>query len=301
MTNDIYDVIIVGGSYAGLSAAMSLGRSLRKVLVIDSGNPCNRKAPQAHNFLTHDGDIPGDIAAKGRRNVEKYTTVEFRNGTAVHAERRNALFEVTTEDGKVVAGKKLLFATGLKDNLPDIPGAAECWGISILHCPYCHGYEAANQKTGLIGNGELGYEVVRLISNWTKDLVLFTDGECTFTDEQKTKLRTLNIPIVETAIMEIVHEQGRLSEVVLKDGSRYALQALYLKPAFEQHSLIPQALGCKLDEHGLLVVDTFHRTNVDGVYAAGDNCTFGRSIAVAVSAGSVAGVFLNKEMIEEGW
>src|SRR5690606_34953225 len=152
--NKKFDVIIIGGSYAGLSAAMALGRSLRKVLIIDSGKPCNATTPYSHNFLTQDGSTPLKISTIARTQVEKYDTVTFYQGIALQATKRNGPFSIATATGEIFNGKKLILATGIKDKLPDIPGFAECWGISIIHCPYCHGYEYHHQNTGILANGD---------------------------------------------------------------------------------------------------------------------------------------------------
>jgi thioredoxin reductase len=175
MKQNHFDVIIIGGSYSGLSAAMSLGRALRQVLVIDSGLPCNRQTPHSHNFITQDGEKPAVISAKAKLQVEYYNSVQFYSGLATEAVKTQNAFEITTESGKVFYAKKILFATGVKDLLPEIPGLAECWGISVIHCPYCHGYEVKQQKTAIIANGAMGFEYAKMISNWTKDLRILTN------------------------------------------------------------------------------------------------------------------------------
>ena len=293
------DVIIIGGSYAGLAAAMSLGRALRQVLVIDSGNSCNKQTPHSHNFITHDGNTPEQIRTMAREQVARYPTIQFHDGLAVSGAKTEAGFEITTKKKKVFTAKKLLFATGIKDQMPEIPGFAACWGISVIHCPYCHGYEVQSQKTGLLGNGDAGFEYVRLISNWTRDLTLFTNGKSTLTAEQTAKLQNHNIAIVETEIQSFLQEQGKIKCVVLQDHTEIPVTAFYARPAFAQHSSIPQELGCELNEHGLLKVDMMQKTTVSGVYASGDNATPARSVASAVAAGTMAGAAVNKELIEE--
>src|SRR5690606_19696546 len=165
--NKVFDVIIIGGSYAGLSAALALGRSLRHVLIIDSGAPCNRQTPHSHNFLTHDGEPPARIATQARDEVLRYDTVRFVQDTATEAVSQEHGFAVTTASGDRYTAQKLLFATGVRDLMPDIPGFADCWGISILHCPYCHGYEVRGRTTGVLANGDTGYELAMFINNWT--------------------------------------------------------------------------------------------------------------------------------------
>ncbi|KFF19446.1 NAD(P)/FAD-dependent oxidoreductase [Flavobacterium hydatis] len=297
--NNKYDVIIIGGSYAGFSAAMALGRSLRKVLIIDSGKPCNHQTPYSHNFITHDGKKPSDINAKAKKQVLKYSTITFLEAKATKAIKTENDFEIETEKGETFTSRKLLFTTGLKDIFPEINGFAECWGISILHCPYCHGYEVKNEKTGIVANGDIGYEFTKMISNWTKNLTVFTNGKPTLTEEQIGILKKNNITVVENEIDYFQHNEGKLMNIVFKNGTKTAIKALYAKPPFEQHSLLPQELGCEITEQGLIKVDSFQKTTVAGIYAAGDNSTFGRSLALAVSSGSVAGALINKELIEE--
>lgn len=297
--NEIVDVIIVGGSYAGLSAAMSLGRSLRKVLIIDGGSPCNKQTPHSHNFITQDGMTPDEIATKAKSQVLNYDTVKFINGLAAKGEKTDGLFEISLNSGETFKACKLLFATGLKDLLPDIKGFSECWGISVLHCPYCHGYEVKHQKTGLLGNGDPGFELARLISNWSKDLKLFTDGKSTLTAEQTGKLDQHHIEIVEKEISRFEHDKGYIREVVFKDGSKEDLTALFARVGFKQHCEIPQEMGCELTEQGFIKTDGFQRTTVPGIYAAGDNEYGMRAVSVVTAAGTKAGALINHELINE--
>ncbi len=299
MTNNHdFEVIIIGGSYAGLSAAMALGRALRKVLIIDSGKPCNRQTPHSHNFITQDGQTPGAIARKAKEQVLKYSTINYINGIAVNGQKTANGFAITTQTGDIFTSQKILFATGLKDIMPSIPGFADCWGISVIHCPYCHGYEVSHQKTGIIANGEAAFHYAQLISNWTKDLTIFTNGISTLTPQQTETISKHNIPVIETEIDFLDHENGHLRQIVLKDNTRFPLKAVYSKPVFEQHCRIPEELGCALTEQGLLKVDNFQKTTVDHIYACGDNCS-NRAVSVAVATGSMAGAALNNKLTEE--
>jgi thioredoxin reductase len=299
--NNRYDVIIVGGSYAGLSAAMSLGRSLRKVLIIDSGLPCNRQTPHSHNFITHDGETPKAIADKAREQVLKYETVHMQHGLAVSATKTADGFELTTGDGVVLATRKLLFTTGVKDLMPPIPGFAGCWGITVIHCPYCHGYEVKQEKTGIMSNGEIGFDFSKLVANLTTDLTLFTNGKSTLSLEQQEKLQKHKIAVVETEIAGLEHRNGQLKQVLLKDGSTIPLKAMYAKIPFVQHCNIPVQLGCALTEQGYIAVDVLGRTSVPGVYAAGDNTAMMRAVSLAVAGGGMAGAGINKELVEESF
>lgn len=299
--NKQYDVIIIGGSYSGLAAGMALGRSLKKVLIIDSGQPCNRQTPYSHNFLTQDGKKPGEIAALAKQQVMCYPTVEFFSGLATDAEKTEYGFEIRTDSGEKFNASKLIFATGIKDIMPDIPGYAESWGISVLHCPYCHGYEVRNQKTGILGNGDFGFEFSVLISNWTDDLTLFTNGKSTLTKDQMVKLRKHNINIREAEIEKLEHENGYIKWIHFKDGSNTPVNALYARSAFVQHSAIPELLGCEINDEGYIRVNAAQKTNIEGIFACGDNCTRMRTVANAVAMGTTAGMMINKELIEEGF
>lgn len=292
-----FDVIIVGGSYSGLAAGMALGRSLKKVLIIDSGKPCNQQTPYSHNFLTQDGKTPKEIAQLGKLQVELYKTVHFVEGLAAGGKKTQNGFQIETDSGESFEAKKLIFATGIRDIMPQIKGFAECWGISVLHCPYCHGYEVRHQKTGILGNGEYGYEFSRLISNWTDDLTLFTNGKSTLSKDETQKLMGKGIKIVESEIAELQHVEGHLKQLVFKDGSVAALKAIYAHIPFEQHCPIPESLGCELTEEGYISVDGQQMTSVEGVYACGDNTTRMRTVSYAVAMGATTGMMLNKKMV----
>ncbi|SMD03619.1 NAD(P)/FAD-dependent oxidoreductase [Pedobacter nyackensis] len=299
--NQKYDVIIVGGSYAGLSAALALGRAIRQVLVIDSGNPCNQQTPHSHNFLTQDGSKPADISALGKSEVLKYPTIEFLEDHVNAVRGENNDFEVSTASGQVLNARKLVFSTGVKDLMPEIPGFASCWGISVIHCPYCHGYEYKDRVTGILANGNTAFEMALMIHNWTKQLSVFTNGKSDLTDEQLQRLVQINVNVIEKTLQEIVHAEGNLSSVVFTDGSSRMLDALYARPPFEQHCSVPEQMGCELDASGYIKVDDFQKTSIAGVFAAGDNTSKFRAVSAAVAAGGKTGAFINHELIAEAW
>ena len=294
-----FEVIIIGGSYSGLSAAMSLGRSLRQVLVIDSGLPCNRQTPHSHNFITQDGEKPAVISAKAKLQVDVYKTVQFYNGLATKALKTEKGFEIETESGEIFTAKKVLFATGVKDLLPQIEGFADCWGISVLHCPYCHGYEVKNEKTAIIANGEMGFEFAKLISNWTKDLRLCTNGKSELTSEQTESLKKHGVLILEEEIDSLENKDGYVSNIIFINREKVEVKAVYARVPFEQHCKLPQDLGCETNEQGYLKVDFMQKTTVPGIFGSGDATTQMRSVALAVSSGSFAGAVINKELIDE--
>lgn len=297
--NSQFEVLIIGGSYAGLSAAMALGRSMRNVLIIDSGLPCNRQTLHSHNFITQDGETPKAIAEKAREQVLKYHTVKFSADVAVSGKKTGNGFAITTQTGEEMKAKKLIFATGIKDIMPDIKGFSECWGISVIHCPYCHGYEFRKQKTGIIANGERAFHVASLVNNLTDDISILTSGKADFTAEQTAKLNKREISIIEAEITEIRHENGHIKHVVFKDGNKIDFGAVYASVPFNQHSDIPVTLGCELTEQGYIKVDMFQKTTVSGIYACGDNAMMMRSVANAVATGNFAGAMANNELTAE--
>ncbi len=299
MKNKKFDVIIIGGSYAGLSSAMALGRSLRNILIIDSGSPCNRQTPHSHNFITQDGVPPSEIAAKAKEQVLKYKTVDFIEDVALSAEKIKNSFSVSTKSGEKFTARKVVFATGVKDMIPKIEGFAECWGISMIHCPYCHGYEFKNKKTAIMANGERAFHLASLVNNLTDNLSILTTGKADFKPEQLAKLESHQIAIIETEISAIEHQDGYLQKVIFSNGEKISLEAMYAAFPFTQHSDIPVSLGCELTEHGHIQVNEFQQTTVEGIYACGDNSTPMRSVATAVANGNLAGAMINAELTRE--
>ena len=294
-----YEVIIIGGSYAGLSTAMTLGRSLRDTLIIDAGKPCNRQTPHSHNFLTQDGSTPEEISKIAKSQISRYDSIKFYNGLAVSGKRIKKGFEITTANGDVFTSKKLVFATGIKDIMPGINGFAQCWGISVVHCPYCHGYEIRNKKTAIIANGERAFHLASLVNNLTKEITIITSGTKDFEESQLEKLKQYNIKIVEKEISTIEHTNGQLEKIVFKDGSKENYECAYASVPFEQNSIIPEILGCKFTEQGHIEVNSMQKTTEDGIFACGDNSTMMRSVAIAVSSGNISGAVINNELTQE--
>ncbi|RYG53552.1 MAG: NAD(P)/FAD-dependent oxidoreductase [Chitinophagaceae bacterium] len=294
-----FDVIIVGGSYSGLAASMALGRALKKVLIIDSGKPCNAQTPHSHNFLTQDGNTPAEIALQGKEQVRKYHYVNFYQGIASSGKKVQNGFDITTSAGDTFHASKLIFATGIKDIMPKIEGFEACWGISVIHCPYCHGYEVRNERTGILGDGDKAFEFAKLISNWTKDLTIYTNGKSSITSAQLVSLAKHNIRIVEKEIEKLEHTDGNIRNILFNDGTKSFLSALYSPRPFEQHCRIAESLGCELTPDGYVKVDAFQETTVSGIYASGDNATKMRTVANAVAMGTTAGMSASKKLILE--
>ena len=197
---------------------------------------------------------------------------------------------------ELFTAKNIIFATGIKDQMPEIKGFKECWGISIIHCPYCHGYEHKGQRTAIMASGEKAFHLASLVSNLTSHLTILTRGEADFTPEQRDKLGRREIQIIEEEISEVLHKEGKLQKVVFQNGSTMVLDALYAALPFTQHSSLPASLGCELTEDGYLKVDDLQRTTVEGLYACGDNSSRMRSLAGAVYSGNLTGALVNGEL-----
>ncbi len=294
----MFDVLIIGGSYAGLSAALALGRARRSVLVLDGRRPRNRFTPHAHNLLLHDGDAPADLAARARQQVATYPTVQLLEAQATAATKQpDGSFEVTTDAHGSFAARRLLLATGMRDELPPVPGFAECWGKSVIHCPFCHGYEVADHPTGIWNNGPEVEHQVKMLLNWSRQLTVFTNGPATFGREIHDFLETNRVGLVQTPVAELLHTGGQLTALRLADGRTWPLPVLYARLPAHQASALPQQLGCEITEPQLISVDASYRTTVPGVYAAGDCCSALPQLALAIAAGNLAGANLSKELI----
>ncbi len=295
--NKAVEVVILGGSYAGISAAMALGRSLREVLVIDNGQPCNRQTPHSHNFLTRDGATPAFIASVAKEQVLQYPTVQWLDETVSKVEETADGLLVYTSQGLQVHTKKLLLATGVKDELLPIPGFAECWGISVLHCPYCHGYEVRKEALAVLSNGEMAMEFVQLIRQWSSRIQLLTNGNPVLTQQQLAQLEKACIPVRSSPVQSILHTNGHVYQVQLEDGTLIPLKALFARVPFSQSPLVQQ-LGLSLNEQGYITVNPFQQTSLAHIFAAGDCTTPMRSVSTAVAQGTMAGAAINKFLLD---
>jgi thioredoxin reductase len=304
----VFECAIVGGSSGGLSAALSLGRSLRRVVVIDSGLPCNRHAPHSQNFFTRDGTPPSEILAIGKQQIlDKYKTVDFVEGTVTSIKTSNegTTFDVATSTGDCFQSKKVLFSPGVKDVFPEIPGFAECWGKSVIHCPYCHGYEYHSQDTAiLVTKPPHAVHLAPILRNLTPSVKIISNGKDPteiFSAEDLDRFEKNGIKVLSSSVTEIQHDgNGHLTTVVLNDGTYVPLKVLYASPAFELNGRnLMEELGCKFTDDGYLSVDNFQKTTVSGVFACGDCTTFFRSLSYSVNGGNIAGAMINMELSGE--
>lgn len=295
-----FDVVIIGGSFAGLAAAMPLARARRSVCVIDAGAPRNRYAAQSHGFFGQDGAAPFDLLQQARQQLAAYPGVTFLQGQASSAAAQGEGFSVTLADGQTLSASKLILAYGLTDELPEIPGLQARWGKTALHCPYCHGYEFAGQALGVLHVAPVSVHQALLISDWGPTALLL-NGPAEIDDTLRSKLAQRKVQIEPTALVAIEGEPHGPLHVRLADERVLTLNALYLASHVHMNSPIAQQLGCDLDEtpFGAIVrVDpTTRQTSVPGVYAAGDLARLAASITFAVADGMQAGVSAHQAMV----
>jgi thioredoxin reductase len=294
-----YDVIIVGGSYAGLSAALALGRARKRILIIDAGKRRNRFAHSAHGFLGQDGRAPGAIAAIGRAGVAAYPTVSFLDGVAVAAAATDGGFTVTLEDGTARTAARLILAIGVIDDLPDLPGLREGWGETVLHCPYCHGYEVAGRRLGVLALLPFATHQAHLIPDWGPTTFL-TNGVVALGADERAKLAARGVTIEDGPVVEILRAGAGTSGVRLRDGRTIALDAIFTGVPTRLASPLAAQLGCALDDTPIgpiIRVDQMNGTTVPGVYAAGDATNMMKNLPMAVSGGYMAGAAAHQSLI----
>jgi thioredoxin reductase len=294
-----YDLIVVGGSFAGLSAATQLARARRRVLVIDGGQPRNRFAAHSHGFLGQDGRTPSAILGDARSQLLAYPTATIVDAYAEKAEAAGEGFAVALEDGKTFEGARLLLATGVRDTLPDIPGLQEQWGKTVLHCPYCHGYEAAGGPLGVLAVGAISMHQALLIPDWG-DVTLFTNAAFQPDAEQMRVLEARGVKLEQARVAACEADGADGLAVRLEDGRAVLVKALFTAPRTSMASPLAGQLGCAFAEGGLgpiVKVDELQQTSVPGVYAAGDAARSMTNIAFAVADGAFAGVSAHRSLI----
>jgi thioredoxin reductase len=295
----MFDVIIIGGSFAGLSAAMQLARARRSTLIIDDGKPRNRFSNASHGFLGHDGDSYTTIIHKGIHQIHKYPTAKYVNNRVQAARKSGAGFIVTLTEGREELCSRLVIATGLKDKLPMIPGLKERWGKTVLNCPYCHGYEIVGEPIGIIANHSMSAQQALLVSDWAPSL-FFTQGVINPTPEQILRFTKRQIKIENTPIKEIVGTPPEIEFVLLEDGRKLNIAALFITPEIDMASPLPEQLGCNFTTEPfgrILQVDDWKQTSVKGVFAAGDVVQIMHSATLASATGTIAGVGVHHSLI----
>lgn len=295
----MYDCIIVGAGPAGLSAALLLGRCRRRVLVLDAGRVRNRWASAVHGFLTRDGTPPDELLRLARAELRSYDTVEVRDAEVVEARRSGHGFETQLADGERLVARKLLLATGVVDELPEIDGLLELYGTSVHHCPYCDGWEHRATPLAAYGRGEHGRGLALLLTVWSDDVVLCTDGPCGLDERERRELADQGIELREERVLRLDGTEGRLERIVFDGGLPLERRALFFSTGQHQHSDIAARLGCRFTEKGAVETGECESTNVPGLFVAGDASRAIQLVAQAAAEGVEAAFAINRDLLKE--
>lgn len=304
-----YQVVVIGGGAAGLSAAVTLGRALRSVLVIDAGEPRNAPAAGVHGFLSRDGIKPQELLEKGREEARSYG-VDFLAGVAVAArstaaEGSELSFDVELADGRTVKTRRILVATGLTDVLPGIDGIRERWGRDVLHCPYCHGWEVRNKAIGILGSVPMALHQTMLFRQWSPNITLFLNDVVEPTDEELEQLAARSISVVEGKVQSLDIQDDALSGVVLASGTVIPVEAVVTGTRLEARSAVLESLGVSVVEHPMGVGRHVEvnpmggATAVPGVWAAGNVADLMGQVVASAAAGVMSGAAINAHLVAE--
>ncbi|MFD5193997.1 NAD(P)/FAD-dependent oxidoreductase [Streptomyces sp. NPDC058357] len=292
--DEVYDVVVVGAGAAGLSAALLLGRARRKVVVVDAGEPRNAPAAHMHGFLSRDGLPPAALLELGRAEIDRYG-VQLLHG---RVEQIDHGYYVRMAGGVVLKARRVLIATGLRDELPDIPGVRERWGKDLLHCPYCHAYEVRDQPLAVLGTHPGAVHQALLLRQWSDDVV-FLPHTLDLTAEEREQLEARGVHLIEGEIKHLVVDDDRLRGIELADGHVVPRTAAFLFPRFVPHDELLTGLGCDKDDVGWVVTDRTGRTSVAGVWAVGNVVDPRAQVIAAAGMGSAAGFAINTDLLDE--
>ena len=301
MEKQLFDVAIIGGGPAGLNAALVLGRARKKVAVIDEGRPRNAVTREVHGFLTRDGISPSEFRRIAKEEISAYPSVSFVGDTAVSIVGTDGRFQIETEQGQIFASKKVLFTVGMKDRPLDIPGLAEVYGKSAFVCPYCDGWELRDQPLVIITKGAELMHFAPIISGWTNRFTVCTNGPDELTDADREELQRNQVPLFDSPIRHIDSNHGIVQQVVLEDGTIVPCRGIFFKPELVTGSDLPRTIGCQITEAGEIVVDDFGKTNIPGVYSAGDATSRMHQAIAAASRGALVSAMINNELNTEAW
>jgi len=294
-----FEVAIIGGSAAGLSAALVLGRSRREVVVIDDGNPRNAQARYSHGVYTSDGATPQELAKKAREQLKPYP-VELCDQRVIRIHKETNGFTLQLGNGEDVRAGKILLATGIQDQLPGIPGLREQWGKTVFSCPYCDAWEVKDKPLVVIGSGTKGFEFTQLIRQWSKNVTLCTNGGSGLEKKEVDYLQTQGIAVIEKKIIDLAAGNDTVLTLHFEDGRICECEGIFLEPDCSLRNELVDQLGCKMDESGKrLQVDGKCRTTVEGVYAAGDISTLHSQITIAAASGVEAAFTINHDLVEQ--
>jgi thioredoxin reductase len=294
----MYDVTIIGGGPAGLSAALLLGRCMRKTIVFNTGEHRNALSHAMNGFISRDGTDPREFLKLVRQDLQKYD-VDIREKTIVKAQLQDGMFQVTDADDKIYLSRRLLIATGVKDRWPQLPGIEPFNGKSVHHCPYCDGWESKNKALGAYGKNRDAVGLSLSLKTWSSDVTLYTDGTRRLSKQDLSLLERNGIKICTAPIERVEGTGTQLQRVILAGGLAMPCEAIFFSTGTDQHCDLVEQLGCDFTSKGVVKTYKNQQTNVKGLYVAGDAARDMQLVIVAAAEGTKAGVMINKELQEE--
>jgi thioredoxin reductase len=298
-----WDCAVVGGGAAGLSAALVLGRARRRTVVIDAAEQSNRASPVIGGLLGYDQRPPAELYAAGRRELSSYPSVDYRRGQVRCGRRCDGGFVLEVDDGEPIRARRVLLATGTLYCPPKIPGLAELWGTSVFQCPFCHGWEMRDKRLAALAAGAEAVHAALMLRGWSDDVVVLTDGRSDLSPADLNALRSVDVAMDDRRIVELIGHDGELSEIAFADGTRMQRDGLLVEAPLRQRTPLAEQLGATCTPSPLAAdaigVDEIHRTDVGGVFAAGDACTQQPHLAGAVAAGSQAAMIIVQNLLAD--
>lgn len=298
----LLDCAVIGGGPAGLNASLVLARSKRKTILFDNNEPRNALTKESHGFITRDGINPSELRRIAQEELRMYPDIQIKNQKVQTVNKDDQQFIVRTEDGKVYKAKKVILATGLKEILPNVQQINQFYGSSIFSCPFCDGWELRDRPLAIIAENIRAFHMTKIVYNWSKDLIVCTNGHQILSNEQKNILESKGIKTYEQEITSLFGENGNLEKIKFYDGTIVTRNGGFIAPESEQTSSIGQSLGCELNEQGGIKTDIVGRTNVEGVFASGDSTISGPSqLVIAAAEGNKAAMGVNAALIEENF
>ncbi|WP_305960697.1 NAD(P)/FAD-dependent oxidoreductase [Bacillus safensis] len=294
----LLDCAIIGGGPAGLSAALVVGRGRKQVIVFDDELPRNRVTQESHGFITNDGMTPFEIRQAGEADLQKYPNIQIKRSRINDIQKREEFFTLLTHEGDTFEAKKIILATGLQDILPEIKGIHDVYGKTLFSCPFCDGWELKDKALALIAENQRALHMAKLLSNWTKDLIVFTNGHV-LAEEDKSLLTVHSIQVFDAPIVSIDHDNGQLRSLQLANGETVKREGGFVASEFKQSAPFAEKLGCKMTKNAGIETDILGRTTVSGVFACGDNLGGPAQLVLAAAAGSQAGMGVIHELVQE--
>jgi thioredoxin reductase len=296
----VLDCVIVGGGPAGLNAALVLGRARRNVILFDNNSPRNAVTHESHGFITRDGIKPEEFRKLAHQDIEKYPSVVIRSEKIIEIKKIGLVMELVTEIGERIPTKKVILATGLKETHPSVINLMDYYGKSLFSCPYCDGWELRNRPLIVISEIPSAFHMAKIVYNWSKDVIICTNGQRVLTSEQKAVLQRKGIKVYEQKIKSLIGANGVLESVIFDDGVQEKRVGGFVTPQWTQAANLGETLGCKINELGGIITDELGRTNIEGIYAAGDTSVIAPSqVIIAAAEGSRSAIGVNTDLTQE--